>query len=64
MKTKPRWDAPHLEGLRWDHQLLHDCYRANQEAEQRRPIISFAAFVVGLALWMIGILAVACLVQP
>lgn len=64
MKTKPRWDQPELMPLRYDYQLLKDCYRANLDAEARRPILSFAAFCLGLALWIVGLVALACLVQP
>lgn len=61
---KPRWDAPHLEGLRWDYAQLHLAQRQINEREARRPIISFGLFVLGLALWVIGLVALAMLVQP
>ena len=64
MKTKPRWDAPHLEGLRWDYAQLHLAQREIDERERNRPIISFAAFALGLALWIVGLVALACLVRP
>lgn len=68
MKSKPRWDQPELMPLRYDYQLLKDCYQDFLKRQDRmkaqRPVFTFALFVAGLALWLVGILAVAMLVQP
>ena len=58
MKSKPRLDQPHLEPLRYDYQLLHDCYARRND---RNPVVTFALFVFGLALWVAGVFAVAVL---
>lgn len=64
MKPKTRWDQPELMGLRWDYAQLHLAQRQINAREARRPIISFVAFALGLALWIAGLVALACLLQP
>ena len=61
---KSRWDAPHLEGLRWDYAQLHLAQRQINEREANKPIIGFGIFCLGLALWIVGLVALACVVQP
>lgn len=63
-RSKPRWDAPHLEGLRWDYAQLHLAQKQIEDREARRPIISFVACVAGLFLWIAALVAVFCLVMP
>ena len=58
MKTKTRWDAPHLEGLRWDYQLLHDCYRSKP-----KDTLHVMAFIAGFCLWVLGFLGIELLVM-
>ena len=67
-RSKPRWDAPHLQPLRYDYALLRSAYQdfLKREArmEAQRPVFTFALFVLGLALWIVGLVAVFCLVRP
>jgi hypothetical protein len=45
---KTRLDTPHLEQLRYDYKLLHDCYQQDDLAPMRGVV---SGVLIGAGLW-------------
>jgi len=50
---KSRLDAPHLEKLRYDYQLLHECYSPKRPMRSAIESILVLAALASLPLWAI-----------